>query len=161
MTAEQSALTVLVHHQLAGAEQALAQFHARWRHEALVLDQWFATQASLPAANAVEIADALLAHPDFDRTVPNRVRAVVAQLAGNNPVAFHRADGAGYALLAREVAAIDARNPQLASRLAGAFGIWRKLDDSRQALVLAALDGLLAGELSSDTRETLTRIAAN
>ena len=160
MTAEQSALSLLVHHQLPGAEPALAQFHARWRHEPLVLDQWFATQAALPAPSAVEIADALLAHPDFDRTVPNRVRAVVAQLAGNNPVAFHRADGAGYALLAREVSAIDARNPQLASRLAGAFGIWRKLDESRQALVLAALNGLLASELSSDTRETLTRISA-
>jgi len=158
MTAEQSALTVLVHHQLPGAEQALARFHQRWHHEPLVLDQWFATQAALPAPAAVEIADGLLAHPDFDRTVPNRVRAVVAQLAGNNPVAFHRIDGAGYALLVREVVAIDARNPQLASRLAGAFGIWRKLDESRQALVLTALDGLLAGELSSDTRETVQRL---
>jgi len=160
MSAEQAALTVLVHHALPEAELALAQFYERWRHEALVLDQWFATQASQPQSAAVEIADRLLAHPDFDRTVPNRVRAVVAQLAANNPVAFHRADGAGYALLAREVAQIDKQNPQLASRLAGAFGVWHKLDEGRQTLVKGVLDDLLAGELSGDVRETLTRIAA-
>ena len=158
MTAEQAALSTLVHHDLPGAEAALADFHARWHHEALVLDAWFATQASRPAMDAVERTEQLLRHPDYDGTVPNRVRAVVAQLAANNPVAFHRADGAGYALLAREVAVIDARNPQLASRLAGAFGVWRKLDTARQALVVTQLDGLLAGELSSDVRETLSRI---
>ena len=158
MTAEQSALTLLVHHRLAGADAALQRFHQRWRHEALVLDQWFATQASRPAADAVEAAQALLAHPDFDATVPNRVRAVLTQLGMNNPVAFHRADGSGYALLAAQIREIDARNPQLASRLSGVFGIWRKLDAARQTLVRGHLDALLAGTLSPDVRETLSRI---
>jgi len=158
MTAEQAALTLLVHHQLAGAQDALQSFYQRWQHEALVLDQWFAIQASLPLPGAVEIATGLLAHPDFDRAVPNRVRAVVSQLAANNPVAFHRADGAGYRLLADEVRAIDRQNPQLASRLAGAFGVWHKLDAGRQALVRGQLDRLLTGDLSADARETLARI---
>ena len=158
MTAEQSALTTLVHHQLSGADAALQAFYERWRHEPLVLDQWFATQASAPHISTRERVSALLAHVDFDATVPNRVRAVIGQFASNNPVAFHDSDGLGYTLLASQLKAIDARNPQLASRLAGAFGIWPKLDEARQARVLSALDDLLAETLSSDIRETLTRI---
>jgi aminopeptidase N len=160
MSAEQAALTTLVHHQLPGADDALQAFYARWQHEPLVLDQWFATQASAPHAETRTQVEALLAHADFDASVPNRVRAVIAQFANNNPVAFHDSEGRGYALLATQLVAIDARNPQLASRLGGAFGIWHKLDESRQARVLSELDKLLAGELSSDTRETLTRIRA-
>ncbi|MEO6698928.1 MAG: aminopeptidase N [Paraperlucidibaca sp.] len=160
MSAEQAALTTLVHHQLPGADAALQAFYARWKHEPLVLDQWFATQTSAPHAETRAIVEALLAHADFDASVPNRVRAVIGQFANNNPVAFHDSEGRGYRLLAVQLLAIDARNPQLASRLGGAFGIWHKLDESRQALVLRELDALLAGELSSDTRETLTRIRA-
>ena len=158
MSAEQAALTTLVHHQLPGADDALQAFYARWKHEPLVLDQWFATQASAPQAETRERVEALLAHSDFDATVPNRVRAVIGQFANNNPVAFHDAEGRGYGLIAKQLLAIDARNPQLASRLAGAFGIWQKLDESRQAHILRELDGLLSCDLSSDTRETLSRI---
>ncbi len=158
MTAEQAGLSILVHHQLPGADIAVGAFYERWRHEALVLDQWFATQVQRPSADTLTQADALLAHPDFDWTVPNRVRAVVAQVAMNNPLAFHRQDGEGYRWLAQQVRRIDAHNPQLASRLAGAFGIWRKLDDARQQLVKAVLDDLLAATLSADSRETLTRL---
>ena len=158
MSAEQAALTTLVHHQLPGADAALQAFYARWKHEPLVLDQWFATQASAPQAETRERVEALLAHSDFDATVPNRVRAVIGQFANNNPVAFHDAEGRGYNLIAKQLLAIDARNPQLASRLAGAFGIWQKLDESRQAHALREIDALLASDLSSDTRETLSRI---
>lgn len=158
MSAEQTALTALVHHQLPGADEALQAFYTRWKHEPLVLDQWFAIQASAPQVETRERVEALLAHSDFDATVPNRVRAVIGQFANNNPVAFHDAEGRGYGLLAKQLLAIDARNPQLASRLAGAFGIWQKLDESRQEHLLRELDALLAGDLSSDTRETLSRI---
>ena len=158
MSAEQAALTTLVHHQLPGADDALQAFYVRWKHEPLVLDQWFATQASAPQAETRERVEALLAHSDFDATVPNRVRAVIGQFANNNPVAFHDAEGRCYSLIARQLLAIDARNPQLASRLASAFGIWQKLDESRQAHILREIDVLLAGDLSSDTRETLSRI---
>lgn len=158
MTAEQSALTVLVHHDLPGADAALEAFYRRWHKDALVLDQWFATQVSRPDVASVERAQALLGHADYDRSVPNRVRAVLSQLSNNNPVAFHRADGAGYALLAAEAIRIDAQNPQLASRMVGAFGVWQKLDAKRQERVRHILDDLLTQSLSSDTRETLQRV---
>lgn len=160
MSAEQAALTTLVHQQLPGADAAVQAFYARWQHERLVLDQWFATQASAPHASARNTVEALLQHDDFDAAVPNRVRAVVGQFASNNPVAFHDMAGKGYDLLAQQLLLIDPRNPQLASRLAGALGIWPKLDPARQASVLKTLDALLNESLSSDTRETLTRIRA-
>lgn len=158
MTVEQAGLSCLVHHQLPQAEQALALFYKRWQHEALVLDQWFAMQVQCPHQDTLFQADALLSHDDFDWTVPNRVRAVVAQIAMNNTLAFHREDGEGYRWLAKQVLKIDAHNPQLASRLAGAFGIWRKLDPERQQHVQMALDDLLSASLSADSRETLTRL---
>ena len=160
MTAQQSALTLLVHHRLAGADAALQAFHARWHHEALVLDQWFATQASRPGADALALADALISRPDFDWQTPNRVRAVVAQLTANNPLAFHREDGAGYHWLAQRIAHIDSLNPQLASRLCAAFGLWRKLVPTLSAHAGAALNGLADAELSADTRETVSKLLA-
>lgn len=158
MSAEQAALSVLVQHQLPAAEAALATFYNRWHAEALVLDQWFATQVCVPAISAVDRARALITHADYDRSVPNRVRSVCSQLASANPLAFHREDGAGYDLLAAEVLKIDAQNPQLASRMVSAFGIWQKLDERRQGLIRAVLDDLLAHVLSADTRETLQRL---
>lgn len=161
MTAEQAALMTLVHHQLPGFQDALAEFYQRWHHEALVLDQWFALQAAAPRVDTFAVVKNLLTHPDFHSDVPNRVRSVLAQFANNNPLAFHQEHGQGYALLAEQIALIDRANPQLASRLAGAFGVLRKLPPAQQALMAAEVDKLLAGELSADSRETLSRIQGN
>lgn len=159
MTAVQAALATWVHHQWPGADQKLTAFYTRWQHEPLVLDAWFALQASVPAAETLATADRLLAHPDYDATVPNRVRAVVATVAANVP-AFHQVDGSGYVWFGQQVAQLDARNPQLASRLANAFASLRGFDVGRQRQVASVLDGLLAGDLSADSRETLSRLRA-
>ena len=93
-------------------------------------------------------------------TNPNRVRALLGNLARNNPLAFHRRDGAGHVRIAGQVAALDAVNPQVAARLLGAFEGWRRLAgparDSAQA-ALAALDGWVE---SPDCRDLLARLRA-
>src|SRR5690606_27235422 len=43
-----AALRLLVHHDLPGAGDALARFYRRYRDNALVLDKWFAVQATAP-----------------------------------------------------------------------------------------------------------------
>ncbi|MBP7229756.1 MAG: aminopeptidase N [Moraxellaceae bacterium] len=158
MTDEAAALTVLVHAGRPEALSCLEAFMQRWKHEALVLDQWFAIQASAPLSATNEQVRQLLAHPAFDRGSPNRVRSLLGQFANANPVAFHQKNGEGYRLLCSQVGELDVQNPQLAARLLGAMAVWPRLDKGRQALALSALASFDRAGLSSDLAETLSRL---
>lgn len=158
MTDELAALTVLVHGGAVRADEALDSFERRWAGEALVMDQWFAVQATVPAASALHGVAALLNHPAYDRNTPNRVRALLGQLANMNPVAFHAASGKGYEMFCAEVAGLDQLNPQLAARLLGAMAPWPRLDAGRREKALAALKGIDRAAVSPDLEETLGRL---
>ena len=106
----------------------------------------------------VEAVRKLASHPAFTLTNPNRMRSLLAQFANGNPVQFHRADGEGYRLIGENIARLDAINPQIASRLLGAFSRWKRLEPGLQARAKAALESLAARELSNDTSETLGRL---
>jgi aminopeptidase N len=76
-----------------------------------------------------------------------------------SPAGFHRADGAGYKLLADWLIKLDPLNPQTTARMCSAFETWKRYDSDRQALIAAQLDRILAQDgLSRDTTEMLTRI---
>ena len=140
---------------------ALARFHARWQHEALVLDKWFSVQSTSRLPGTLAEVRRLIAHPDFDLKNPNRVRAVVSAFAHSNQVRFHAADGGGYEFIANQVVKLDALNPQVASRLARAFDRWRKFDAGRQRHAGAALDRIRQHPgLSRDVTEVVTRALA-
>lgn len=158
MTDEAAALTALVHAGCPEAEACLDVFGARWQQEALVMDQWFAIQASAPLVTTGDRVHRLLEHPAFDRTSPNRVRALLGQFANANPVAFHRLDGLGYQLLCDQIGELDLLNPQLAARLLGAMAVWSRLDEGRQLQAKKALEGLDRPGISSDLSETLARL---
>ncbi|MFZ5560460.1 MAG: aminopeptidase N [Pseudomonadota bacterium] len=158
MTDEAAALVALVHADGVEAPAYLERFAARWQHEALVMDQWFAMQATAPAPTACQRVSQLREHPDFRRDNPNRVRALIGQFASNNPRAFHQQDGSGYRLLVEEVETLDAINPQVAARLLGTLSTWRRFDEQRQRHAAAALQRLAAGRLSPDVQETLQRL---
>ncbi|HEX4869948.1 MAG TPA: aminopeptidase N [Moraxellaceae bacterium] len=160
MTDEAAALAALVHADAAEAPACLERFAARWQHEALVMDQWFALQASAPLPATVQRVSQLREHPDFHRDNPNRVRALVGQFANNNPRAFHQRDGSGYRLLLEEVERLDALNPQIAARLLGAMSSWHRFDAGLQAHARAELAHLAQRSLSPDVRETLERLRA-
>ena len=140
---------------------ALNAFHARWRHEALVLDKWLAVQASSRLPGTLAAVDGLLTHPAFDLHNPNKVYALLGGFGGNH-VHFHAADGAGYRFLAARIAELDRGNPQVAARLARRFDRWRKFDAGRQAHARAALAGLRAIDgLSADVGEIVGRSLAS
>ena len=96
LTDRLAALRLLVHYGLDGAEDALDRFHARYRDNPLVLDKWFAVQATAPSHAALDRVEALSAHPAFSFKNPNRVYALIRSFAAFNPVGFNRPDGAGY-----------------------------------------------------------------
>jgi aminopeptidase N len=76
-------------------------------------------------------------------------------------VQFHEKSGAGYALLADTIIALDARNPQIAARLTTGLGTWRRYDAARQGLMKAALERILGKEkLSHNTYEMASKSLA-
>jgi aminopeptidase N len=160
MSDESAALVALVHADSVEAPAALERFAGRWQHEALVMDQWFAMQATAPLLQTVQRVSQLREHADFHRDNPNRVRALIGQFAGNNPRAFHQKDGSGYCLLVEEIGKLDAINPQVAARLLGSLSSWRRFDADRQHHAQACLGRLSSLSLSPDVRETLQRLCA-
>ena len=157
MTDQLAALSVLANIDCPERAAVLADFHARWHDDPLVLDKWFTIQAMASAPDAVARVRALAAHPDFDLKNPNRVRALVGAFAANQ-VRFHDAKGEGYRFLADIVIALDPANPQVAARIAGPLGQWRRHDMGRQALMKAELRRILAlPGLSTNTFEMVSK----
>jgi aminopeptidase N len=123
---------------------ALEDFRDRWKDEALVMDKWFAVQARDSSPDALARVIALTAHPDFDATVPNRLRALVATFATANPARFHAEDGSGYRFLADQILAVDRFNPMTAARLVEPLGAWRRYRADLGALMKAELERIAA-----------------
>ena len=136
----------------------LGQFEERWRDEPLVLDKWFALQATSARDDTLGRVRELLAHPRYNARNPNRVRALVASFALRNWRGFHAGGGAGYAFVANEIAALDRTNPMVAATLTGAFNQWQRHAEPRRSLQRAALVriGELPG-LSPDVAEIVAR----
>lgn len=139
----------------------LQSFYNDWRSEALVVNQWFQVQACIPDAQGLERVQLLMTHDDFDLRNPNKVRALIGGFASNNPVNFHRNDGAGYEFLADIVLELDARNPQIASRLLAPLTKWRNYPN-RAELMCKALERIAAqADLSPDVFEVVNKALNN
>jgi len=163
MTDRFNALAALVGsgHELAST--ALAQFHALFKNEDLVIDKWFALQASTPdrGGNILPIVRQLMQHPDFNLRNPNRARSLIFSYCSANPGGFHRSDAAGYVFWSERVIELDAINPQVAARLARALDRWRKLTEPYRQAAKAAIERVAAkSDLSDDVREVVTRALA-
>jgi aminopeptidase N len=140
---------------------ALAAFHARWREDDLVLDKWFAIQATSSLPSTLQAVHELYQHPDFDLRNPNRARSVIGAFAFGNPLHFHAASGEGYRFLADAVLALDPINSQVAARIITPLGRWRRQDAARQELMKQELQRVLAApKLSRGTYEMASRSLA-
>lgn len=156
MTDSMAALAAMVYADTPHASEALEQFEQRWSGEALVMDKWFALQATKPGRDAALRVDRLLHHPAFSLSNPNRVRSLVGAFAVSNPTGFHASSGAGYHWLADRVIELNRINPQGASRLATAFNQLRRYDAGRRALMTRELQRIAAvADLSSDVAEII------
>ncbi len=138
-------------------EAALTTFYKDWRHESLVINQWLQVQSGIPGIDALARVRSLMQHQDFDLRNPNRVRALIGNFATNNPLNFHRADGEGYRFLTDIIAELDAKNPQLASRLLTPLTKWRNYQ-GRAELMRAQLERLSnVSGLSPDVFEVVSK----
>jgi aminopeptidase N len=158
MTDRLAALAVLVRADAAQAAPALRHYRERYADNTLALNKWFAVQVQVPGAAALERLLTLQQDPAFTLKNPNRVQALLGTFVRSNPSGFHRADGAGYRLLAERLVALDALNPQVAARLATAFNGWQRLEPQRRATAHTAL-AALAGH--NGLSPNLTEIVGN
>ena len=159
MTDRLGALRALLMCPLADEKVAdtLADFYKRFESDPLVIDKWFAIQATAPTTT-VQTIQTLLEHPAFVYRNPNRLRALVFQFCINNPLGFHAADGAGYEFWREHVVRIDQANPEVAARLARTLDHWRAHVEPLRSRMQAALEAVNgAPKLSGNTREIVSK----
>ena len=161
MTDRLGALAILATHDVPERTAALDDFYRRFEHDPLVVDKWFALQATIPDLTTLDRVRALTLHPGFSYSNPNRIRALIASFTQSNRTQFNRSDGGGYDFLVDSVLALDARNPQIAARLMGAFNSWQMFEPTRRGHAEAALRRADATpSLSGDVADIVSRALA-
>ena len=156
MTQELSALSALLSHHVETDEHEA--FYERWKHERLVINNWFALQIGTAAPDdLVKAATRLTQHNDFELKNPNRFRSVIGAFGGAF-AGFHHPSGSGYAFMADWLIKSDVINPQMTARLCSAFQQGPFSEDGKIHM-RNAIDRLLqTDELSVNTTEMATRI---
>ncbi len=158
-TDEVSALAMLSELRSPERTKAFARFYERWKGDHLVIDNWFAYQATSPLSSALPTVVKLTQHPLFSIKNPNKVRALIGTFAMGNPTNFNRPDGRGYEFVADRVLEIDAFNPQVAARLLSAFRSWKAMEVNRRRLAKKTLQRVAKTKpLSRDTAEIVSRM---
>ena len=136
----------------------LESFYAKWKHEALVVEQWLSLQSAAPVPGNLDKVKALIAHEAFDIRNPNKIRSVIGAFCNSNALGFHAGNGEGYRFLADYVILLNRSNPQIASRQLTPLTRWRKYDLKRQELMKAELRRVMAEEnLSRDVSEIVLK----
>ncbi|RDE72264.1 aminopeptidase N [Aggregatibacter segnis] len=158
MTDTLAALTSATQAKLACRDGLLADFEQKWQHDGLVMDKWFALQATRPEENVLQNVMQLMDHPSFNFNNPNRVRSLIGAFAGQNLKAFHAIDGSGYRFLTDILIKLNKSNPQVASRLIEPLIRFARYDAQRQTLMKRALERISETEdLSRDLFEKIEK----
>jgi aminopeptidase N len=161
MTDRIAALSTLAQGAFHGRQAAFDAFYERYQNDPLALDKWLTLQAIVPADDTLDRVRALMDHPAYSNTNPNRIRALIGGFAGGNQTRFNARDGSGYDFVAGFVLDLDKRNPQTAARLLVNFRSWKALEPVRRAAAEKALRRIAeAPDLSPDTRDIITRTLA-
>ena len=158
MTDKLAALSAATSTALACRDTLLADFEQKWQHDGLVMDKWFALQATRPDENVLEVVNRLMDHPSFNFNNPNRLRALVGSFVNRNLKAFHKIGGSGYRFLTDILIKLNDSNPQVAARLIEPLIHFARYDAQRQTLMKRALERLSTVEnLSKDLFEKIEK----
>ncbi len=161
MTDAIAALGALVNADLTTGDELLADFHAKWQHDPLVVDKWLILQSGCTLPGTLDRVKALTRHPSFTYKNPNKVRSLISTFCATNHVHFHAADGSGYQFLGDQICLLDQLNPQIASRMITPLTQWRRYDQSRQDLMRAQLERIGSQPtLSDDVKEIVEKTMA-
>jgi aminopeptidase N len=139
-------------------QAAIKKFYDDANGDPIVLDKWFAAQASADLPDLLECVEKLVSHPDFSLEKPNRCRSVILSFTMND-AAFHDASGKGYEFLGGILEKLDKVNPKVAARTAaGSLIGWKRYSEKRAALMKAQLERLKGlSHVSNDLLEIVTK----
>ncbi len=150
MTDTLAALKSLSNLEVPERAQVLDEFYTTFKDDALVVDKWFSVQAISKLPNTLEEVKKLTQHPAFDFKNPNKVYALIVAFTHQNLVRFHNLNGEGYSFLGDMILKVDAINPHVAARLVRPFTAFKQYDKTRQVLMKAQLERILATASLSD-----------
>jgi aminopeptidase N len=156
MTDSLAALTCSAKNNLVGLTQQLKHFEQKWQQTTLVMDKWFALNASVESEDIFNKLDCLLNHQLFSLKNPNRARSLIGAFAVTNARYFHCSKGRGYHFLAEQIAKLNTINPQVASRLITPLIQYKNFNEMHQSMMKAELIKLhKLPDLSNDLSEKL------
>jgi aminopeptidase N len=159
MTDKMSALNALASMDGEGAsarDEILQKFYDDANGDALVLNKWFSVQALADLPDVLDRVKALVKHPDFTLSNPNRCRSLISAFTMNS-AAFHAEDGEGYKFIASSIVDLDQLNPQISSRMGTSLIQWRKYGEERANMMKTELKKLSGMKLSDDLFEVVNR----
>ena len=157
MTIVRAALGALKQLDSTETEEASQLFYNLWKENSVVLDSWFAYEASRPNKKGIVVIEKLLSHPKFDWKAPNALRAVLGGFSKNIEL-FHSFDGQGYLFMADKIIEVDKINPITASRMVKIFSKWKTYVDKNKEGMYNAILKINKANISSNTREVVELI---
>ena len=156
MTDSLAALTCAAKTNSNSFTKMMADFEKQWQQTTLVMDKWFAIQASVNDVAIYDNLASLIKHPQFSLSNPNRARALIGAFTMSNPRYFHCISGRGYQFLIAQIKLLNNINPQVASRLITPLIQFSSLDKVRQDMIKTLLIELSEQtDLSKDLKEKL------
>jgi len=157
MTIARAALVALKPLDSSETEEASNLFYNLWNENPVVLDSWFAYEASRPNKGGIDVIEKLLSHSKFDWKAPNSIRAVLGGFSKNIEL-FHSLDGQGYLFMADKLIEVDKINPITASRMVKIFSKWKTYVKKNKEGMYKSILKINQANISSNTREVVELI---
>ncbi len=155
MTDRMMAMMLLADTDTVHREKILSHFHDEWKNDSVVINKWFTAQAAAHRRQTLNDVKALTQHPTFNINNPNNVYSLLRAF-GANTVRFNDPTTDAYEFYADKILEIDAKNPQVASRLCAAFNFVQKLEPAMKERALKQIKRMVSVQtLSKNSRELL------
>jgi len=158
MTDRIVALDILENTSAEEATIAHADFYAKYKSDTLVMNKYFSILADSQREGTLDRVISLQNDAVYDEKVPNLVRSLIGVFARNYKH-FHAKDGLGYKFVADKIIEIDKINAQMASGLAGAFKVYKKMNKINKNSMKIELERVVSTQsLSKNSYEIITKI---
>ncbi len=158
MTDRAVALDILENISEEFAKVALNNFYKKYSEDTLVMNKYFTILASSQRRGVLERVTSLQNNDAYNELVPNLVRSLIGSFARNYRY-FHAKDGEGYKFIADKIIDIDKINPQIASGLAGAFKIYKKLNQQNKKMMKIELERIISiPSISKNVYEIISKV---
>jgi len=160
MTDRMAALGCLVDGPKSITAKVLRAFEQVWHKDSVVMNKWFAIQASSERVDLIEHLNGLIQHASFDAKNPNKLRSLYGTFM-KNLIHFHDLSGNGYIWMADKIIEVDQFNSGVAASLSRGFSRLAKLPSELQIKMRAQIERVLAEKsISPDTFEILNQTLA-